>query len=476
MLQHLGAYTIDADGLTHQAMAPGAPTYAPITELFGRFIVTADGTIDRARLGSIVFAVPDALTALEAIVHPVVSNAASQLIARARQPIVVVEAIKLLESQTLMNEVDVVWVVDASPETQLRRMVEKRRMSEDEARKRIFAQRAQAEKLRRASVVITNDGSVEDTWKQVQSAWNTLMPPQPAAPQAAPTQPAQPTAPMAPQPAAPQPAAPQPVRPLAQQPGVQPAQSMSVQPAAPTLVHVPAVPAPSAPAVPAPPAPAVPAPPAPAVPSAPAVQPLRPATGTLIQAAPPMQAPGVQASPSPSVQPLAAPPPARTDQQFGVKRGMPTNAEQIAAFISRVSGRTVGRMDIMLAFGQKSFVLATGADEQLVGVIGWKVENLITRVDELYIDPNAPREQVVRTLIAAIEDNSRELQSEVCFIHLVASTPVDVVQAYLNEGYNFLKMEEVKFPAWREAAREMTADNAQALMKQLRADRVMKPI
>ena len=128
MLQHLGAYTIDADGLAHQAMAPGAPAYKPVIEMFGRFVVDDDGHINRARLGSIVFAVPEALTQLEAISHPVVNQAIRALVSRAKQRVVVIEAIKLLETD-LANMVDVIWVVDASPDTQLRRLTEKRKMS-----------------------------------------------------------------------------------------------------------------------------------------------------------------------------------------------------------------------------------------------------------------------------------------------------------------------------------------------------------
>lgn len=413
MLQHLGAYTIDADSLSHQAMAPGAPAYIPTIEMFGKLVLSDDGTINRAMLGSIVFAVPEALAKLEAIIHPVVTTAASALISRAKQPIIVIEAIKLLESENLMGEVDTIWVVDASPETQLRRMVDKRKMGEDEARKRIFAQRSQAEKLRRASVVVTNDGSVDETWKQVQAGWNEMQrlikPPQ-----------APPTTSM---------------------PKIQPIATSAASPAPAAAPMAAAAPAPAA---------------------TPTIQPLRPATGTLRSGTGTLDA--------------ATQPPAAGAANLHIRRGMPTNAEQIAQFVSRVSGRTTSRLDIMLAFGQKSFVLASDDQNGMVGVIGWQVENLITRVDEFYVDASVAREPVVRALINVVEDASRELQSEVCFIHLLPTTPVDVVQAYLNEGYNFLKMEEVKFPAWREAAREMTTDNSQALMKQLRADRVMKPI
>ncbi len=156
---------------------------------------------------------------------------------------------------------------------------------------------------------------------------------------------------------------------------------------------------------------------------------------------------------------------------------MPGNAEAIASFITRMTGKQIGRMDIMLAFGQKSYHIAYGKNDQVIGLIGWTVENLITRVDEFYIAKNVPGDEIISELIAAIEEASRELQSEVCFIVLPTGTSADVLQAFVNNGYQFWKLTDIKFPAWREAAHEMIADSSgQALMKQLRADRVMKPI
>ena len=99
MLEHLGAYTIDADGLAHQAMAPGAPAYKPVIVTFGQWILDPEKRIDRTKLGAVAFSHPDALMKLEALTHPVVGQAIDTLIQRARQKVMVVEAIKLLEGQ-----------------------------------------------------------------------------------------------------------------------------------------------------------------------------------------------------------------------------------------------------------------------------------------------------------------------------------------------------------------------------------------
>ncbi|NJL95775.1 MAG: dephospho-CoA kinase [Anaerolineae bacterium] len=173
MLQHLGAYTIDADGLAHQVMAPNAPAYKPVIEMFGRFVVNPQGQIDRNRLGAVVFSHPEALQALEAMTHPIISAAIDTLISRAKHQVVVVEAIKLLEGK-LADGVDAIWVVDSSAEKQLERLITKRKLPREEALKRINVQNPQGEKLARADVVIRNDGKPEETWAQVQRAWQNI--------------------------------------------------------------------------------------------------------------------------------------------------------------------------------------------------------------------------------------------------------------------------------------------------------------
>ena len=97
MLEHLGAYGIDADALVHRAMAEGAPGYAPIVELFGKYILDEDGQINRERLGRIVFSDLNAMAQLEGVVHPLVHQAVDLLVRRSNQQVVVIEAIKLLE-------------------------------------------------------------------------------------------------------------------------------------------------------------------------------------------------------------------------------------------------------------------------------------------------------------------------------------------------------------------------------------------
>jgi len=170
MLEHLGALTIDADGLAQRITDVNAPAYQPVVEMFGKFILQADGQIDRGRLGAIAFAHPDALKTLENITHPVISDAIDTLIAQAKHKVIVVEAIKLLESD-LAGMIDSVWVVDSTPENQLKRLMARDRQPEAYARKRISIQNPQVDKLAKADVVITNNGTQNELWTQVSQAW-----------------------------------------------------------------------------------------------------------------------------------------------------------------------------------------------------------------------------------------------------------------------------------------------------------------
>lgn len=174
-VQAHGALVLDADKLAHAAMAPGGPAYAAVIGAFGPAIVGADGAIDRKALGAIVFADAAQLARLEAIVHPAVLVLAQQALAEATAPVVVIEAIKLLESGRLLGLCDEVWVVVADEATQIRRLMESRGMDEAEARRRMAAQSSQAEKVKQADRVIDNSGTPDELYRQLDAIWNELM-------------------------------------------------------------------------------------------------------------------------------------------------------------------------------------------------------------------------------------------------------------------------------------------------------------
>ncbi len=447
MLEHLGAYTIDADGLAHQVMAPGAPAYQPVIETFGRWILDKDNKVDRTKLGAVVFSHPEALGRLEALTHPIVSHGVDTLINRARQPVVVIEAIKLMET-ALGGQVDAIWVVDAAPQIQLERLTTKRGMSEYEARKRIEGQNPQREKLARASVVITNNGTPQDVWVQVEREWNKILAARGMQHRADEVRTVQVSQQAQDRAAAQQPAMPQKTA-TGTAPAVQPAPQKTATGTAPAVQPAAQRPAPQQPTAP--------------------VAPQKTATGTAPAAQPAAQQP----TPQPVAQPTP-PPPMMQITRVDIRRGMPKNAEDIANLLNRTLGKNLSRMDIMMAFGEKSYLLAE-VDSRAVGLAGFQVENLITRMDEFVVVPGVPIPPVAEALIQAVEDASKELQSEVGFMFLPQDASA-LAQAFIDQGYEKTDLDSIKVPAWREAAIESQPPNTQILSKKLRAERVLKPL
>ena len=358
MLEHLGAFGLDADALSHQAIARGGPAYTGVVQLFGEWLLSDQGEINRAKLARIVFADPDALAKLEALIHPLVGQAVDFLVRRTKASVAVVEAIKLIESG-LANDADALWVVHVPESMQEARLIAKRKLTPAEARQRIAAQSPQADKLNRAHVVIDNSGTFEDTWNQVQAAFNKIIRPMPA--------------------------------------------------------------------------------------------PSRAAT-----------------------QPLPPPPEARA---VSVRRGMPSDATAIAGFIRQsTSGRVnLSRADVIANFGDKAYMLAE-LNGQLAAVAGWKVENLVARVDEMYVTPGAPLARLAPPMLDAVESASRELQSEAALVFVPALLAEAATLALAERGFAPQAPERLGVAAWTEAARESMPPGSSLLFKRLREDRVLRPI
>jgi dephospho-CoA kinase len=128
MLAELGAMVIDADKIAHQAMGRGAGVFESVVAVFGPNVIGADGEIDRGHLGHIVFSDPVALRRLEEIVHPAVGLEISRRIAEAEFPVVVIEAIKLIEAG-IHHICQALWVTTCSEEQQIERLMKARSFS-----------------------------------------------------------------------------------------------------------------------------------------------------------------------------------------------------------------------------------------------------------------------------------------------------------------------------------------------------------
>ena len=352
MLEHLGVYGIDADALAHRATAQGSPGYRPVVDTFGKWILSSDGQIDRAKLARVVFADPEALVQLEAIVHPLVAQAVDILVRRAPRQVVVVEAIKLIESG-LAEKCDSIWVTYAPQELQLARLMQKRKTSEAVARQRISVQPLQEKKTAVAHVIIRNDGSFEDTWQQVYAAWQKAFP-------------------------------------SAEDGLAQPAQA---------------------------------------------------AAGEMV-----------------------------------VYRARPRDAEDIAALITQLSQgqRRMTRAEVMAAFGEKAFLLLK-SDEKTLGVVGWKVENLVACTDDVYLESNTSLVDGLGALMKDVERASRELECEISLLFLPPSFE-NQENLFRALGYQRRTPSNLGVRAWEEAAQESMPANTLMLFKQLRQDRVLRPV
>ena len=358
MLEHLGAYGIDADGLSHRAMDKRAPGYQKVVAAFGNWILAENDEIDREKLGKLVFSDAEALVKLEGIIHPFVRQAVDHLVNKSSQKVVVIEAIKLLESP-LLEACDVVWVASASEEVQRKRLIETRKMDQATATQRMAVQAPQSEKISVADTVIENNGSYEETWLQVKTAWKLAFP----------------------------------------------KEDQDVSGAVPVAKKT---------------------------------------TGSL--------------------------------QSLEVLRARPKQAEQIAQFINRISkgAQNLSTFDVMAAFGEKAYMLLKVNDE-LAGLVGWKVENLVARTDEVYLDDSLSLEDAVTFLITEVEKASKELQCEASLI-FVSPDIAKQVKAWGKLGYESREISDLEVSAWQAAAQESRVDGAVMLFKQLRVDRVLKPI
>jgi len=170
LAERYGAEYVDADRLVHTLYAAGTAETAAIAARFGKDLLQPDGTIDRRRLGDMVMSNDAALRDLERILDPGVGRAIADRVENTSAPVVVLDAIRLIESG-IAEQCDTVWVVVCDRELQLQRLQSSRGLTREQAALRIAAQRPADEKLRHAKAVITNNGSLDDLLRQIESAW-----------------------------------------------------------------------------------------------------------------------------------------------------------------------------------------------------------------------------------------------------------------------------------------------------------------
>ncbi len=169
-----GAKVIDADKLTHQTMEAGKGAYKRIVSLFGEEILKDDGTIDRRRLGNLVFSDRNALDKLCRLIHPQVKLGIKGEINRIKKEnpcaIVVLDAPLLIEAG-LLKDVDRLIVVKASRKEQFKRCISRNGMTGKDIARRISSQMTLSSKVKLADYVIDNNGSLRETKRQAEKIW-----------------------------------------------------------------------------------------------------------------------------------------------------------------------------------------------------------------------------------------------------------------------------------------------------------------
>ncbi len=325
MLEHLGAYGIDADSLAHRTIDTGTPGYARVVQAFGQEVLDADGQVNRNRLGKIVFADPGALQQLEKIVHPLVIELIEQIMRQARQPVIVIEAIKLIEFG-LYKKCDALWVVDSEREVQIQRLIEKRSFTHEAALQRILAQPAQEIKIAHADLVVMNNDDFGATWRQVKKAWDSTIPTR-------------------------------------------------------WKEHF-------------------------------------TATG------------------NPSIT---------------LKQTTPEQAEAIADWINlHTSSGEIAPERFLERFAERTY-LEISREGQTGGFVGWKTDNFIASVSELYLDQNPIPQNLLKCLLASLEETASQNQCEVIVFSLPEGE-ARITEALEQRGYSLRPIDSLEKRAWREAA------------------------
>ncbi|HEX3963378.1 MAG TPA: dephospho-CoA kinase [Trebonia sp.] len=177
-LAALGAVVLDADKAAREVVEPGTPGLARVVESFGAGVLTEDGSLDRPKLGDVVFGDPEALATLNEIVHPLVREhiraAEDAAIAAGGDDLILVHDVPLLAEGGRGGGFGVVIVVDVPTELQVARLMAHRGMTAEQATARMAAQATRAERLAIASIVIDNSGTLDDLDRRVAEVWTQL--------------------------------------------------------------------------------------------------------------------------------------------------------------------------------------------------------------------------------------------------------------------------------------------------------------
>lgn len=469
LLEQFGARGIDADLLAHLALARGTPAWNTVVETFGGDLIRFDGEIDRRKLGTRVFGNPDALKRLEEITHPAVTALVKEILRANEKPVVVLEAIKLVESG-LYRLCDALWVVTCGTDEEIQRVVRDRGMRPEDARARLAAQSSPDEKLKLANVVIDNSRDLQTTRLQVQNAWKNTVRVDQARDKNAwlydrPTHPAPtPVAPPLPEvkpESRPEPAPvvpPQVEPPLERAPIVAPKVEPLPEPAPVAL------PKPEPRAEPAPAAPPKTEPPTATTPAAPSK--LEP---TPVQ--PPASEPERVQPPVP-IQAAEPPPPVGNIE---VRRARRSDLDALAIALAKREQRDapLSREETIQHFGERGYRISVIGD-QIVALAAWEAENLVAVTRDFWAESQELAPRALPPLLALVEQDARALLCEIAVILMEPSTPPFMVQAAQSAGYQLRELSALH-RLWKQAVADRIRPGDQIWVKRLREGLATQP-
>ncbi len=436
LAEEMGALAIDADKIVHYLMDNNANMQAALAVAFGPDVRRPDGRINRKKLGQIVFQDPVALQDLEQMVHPAVRATIARQIQQTDKKIIMIEAIKLLEGD-LADICHQIWVTRCKKQQQLERLLVCRGMDHETARRRIESQSPQEEKVARADVVIETGGLLRDTEVQFELFWQRL--PDPAeVPPVRLTIPAE--AELLP-------------------PGktaVTPESSAGAKPTAPA-----AQPATTPTQLTRP------------IPQSlkaklgrkiekPATQTKETAVETAVPATPPAPIPSLK-------KPTTAP------KGIEVRRARPSDIPAVLLLIHKATQGAVKlkRADMLLALGERSYFIGQSGTD-ILAVIGWNIENLVSRVTEIYFHPEETIPEAGAAMLESIESSADSHICEVIVVFLPPDAPAPLTQLLRERGYIPFPLEKMP-AAWQSAIQESQPAASSYVIKVLR-ERITHPI
>jgi dephospho-CoA kinase len=413
MAEEQGALALDADKIVHELLQGDPEVRSAIVSRFGEGVCNADGRINRAALAAIVFRDAAALRKLEQVTHPAVRREIKERIDASDANVVFIEAIKLLEGD-LAAECDQIWVTRAPQRQQIERLIVCRGLDWETAAMRINAQPPQEEKVSRADVVIDTDASISDTRSQFEVAWERLgiAPQVDGGRQAA----ARPAAKAAPQPAA---------RAKEATSGKQAPERLGSSKA-----------------------------------------------GELRRRLQQKRAGDTQ----PAAVPEAPPPAAAPTGPVTVRRARPSDIPSILLLIQRATGGTLKmkRSDLLMALGERSYFIGQEGSE-VTTVLGWNSENLVARIDQIFVHPPEAAPVTAVAALTEIEASADKLICEAVMAFLAYDAAEVIRQVFLDQGYTAADVGRLP-RAWKSATEESQPDGTYVMLKVLRETRITEPI